>query len=203
MADHLQFFNMKQPSVQYVDPAVTKSKFASELEKFKALKKHYRELGVFLLEEEYPKLYFGFAAPLLRPVPILFAVSIDFTNYDAEPLSVKFVHPVSFAPQKMNEMPHQFPRKIEGQVPFQPLLIAEMDQEPFICIPGVREYHEHTFHTGDSWFQYRGRNGEGSLCFLLDNLHLYGSHPVKHYTFQLTINSPVMQTLPQQDMISK
>lgn len=30
---------------------------------------------------------------------------------------------------------------------------------PFICMAGVREFHNHPSHTGDSWENYRGRGG--------------------------------------------
>ncbi|MGA3123165.1 MAG: putative metal-binding protein [Polyangiaceae bacterium] len=30
---------------------------------------------------------------------------------------------------------------------------------PFVCMPGVREYHTHSSHTGDVWENYKGRPG--------------------------------------------
>lgn len=30
---------------------------------------------------------------------------------------------------------------------------------PFVCMAGVREYHTHSSHTGDSWENYRNRAG--------------------------------------------
>jgi len=32
-------------------------------------------------------------------------------------------------------------------------------QRPFLCIPGVREYHEHSSHIGDSWDNYKSKSG--------------------------------------------
>ena len=30
---------------------------------------------------------------------------------------------------------------------------------PFLCTPGVREYHTHSSHIGDSWENYRNKDG--------------------------------------------
>jgi hypothetical protein len=51
---------------------------------------------------------------------------------------------------------------------------------PFLCLPGVREYHEHPAHSNDPWLGYRN-SGEGTLGFLIDQLHLYGSNPISSY----------------------
>jgi len=32
-------------------------------------------------------------------------------------------------------------------------------QRPFLCIPGVREYHEHTSHVSDTWENYKNKSG--------------------------------------------
>ena len=170
--------------MQFVDPIVTQKKYFDELKKFNQIEEHYRNSGVILVKETYPNLYFEFAAPSLNPIPILFAVQINFANYDVEPLSVKFVHPLTLQPVLINEIATKLPRKISGNS-HQFLMQAQNDQIPFFCIPGVREYHKHTFHSGDSWFLHRGRGGEGSLCFLLDNLQLYGISAVNSFTIQV------------------
>jgi hypothetical protein len=177
--------------MQFVDPEVTRQKFEAELECFRQLKEDYRIKGVLLVEEAYPNLYFAFAVPSLNPVPIVFAVCINFTNYDVDPLSVKFVHPTTLQPVLINQLQTRLYRKISAPQP-QELLQAHSDQVPFFCIPGVREYHTHTYHNGDSWFLYRQRGGEGSLCFLLDNLQLYGTSYIDSYKFQIQIEGPAI-----------
>lgn len=52
------------------------------------------------------------------------------------------------------------------------------DEVPFICLPGIREYHDNPAHTGDSWLLHRGR-GEGTLHFILEQLYKYGVRPLK------------------------
>ncbi len=178
---------MQELVSQFVDPGITAKKFAEQLAGFQFAKEHYRRLGVILMEDAFPNLYFGFAAPLLTPVPIIFAVKINFDNYDVIPLSVQFVHPVTYEPMKNSQLPNLLMRKLENSPVSQNLLQADRDDRPFFCIPGVREYHEHPYHTGDSWFLYRGNGKEGSLCFLLDNLQLYGTSHIKSYQFSLNL----------------
>jgi len=193
---------MQQQVSQYVDENVTRQKFQQELDGFKKQKAHYRSIGVFLLDEEYPNAYFGFAALKLRPVPIVFAVKINFTNYDVEPLSVKFINPITFQEIKITETNTLLYRKIENSRP-QELLQAQTDQIPFFCIPGVREYHEHTAHTGDAWFLHRKRAGEGSLCFILDNLQLYGTNPITSFNLQINLNGQFVNVPPNEMLIAK
>lgn len=52
------------------------------------------------------------------------------------------------------------------------------DEVPFLCLPGVKEYHESPAHSGDSWLLHRGR-GEGTLHFILDQLYRYGVQPMR------------------------
>lgn len=179
---------MDAEEVQFVDPEVSKRKFKEELGKFEKAKQHYRDLGVVLIEQAYPDAHFAFVATSLWPPPIVFAVKINFINYDVWPLSVKFVHPITLAPLKGSQMLTPFPRRLEGSPQPQFLLQAQIDDIPFLCIPGIREYHQHTLHTGDSWFLYRKNGGEGSLCFILDNIQLYGTSHILAYTEQLVVN---------------
>jgi hypothetical protein len=63
-------------------------------------------------------------------------------------------------------------------VTVQPLAQAWGPEEiPFVCLPGVREYHDNPAHTGDSWLLHRGR-GEGTLHFILEQLFKYGVQPM-------------------------
>ncbi len=32
-------------------------------------------------------------------------------------------------------------------------------KRPFLCIPGVREYHEHSSHISDKWDNYKNKSG--------------------------------------------
>jgi hypothetical protein len=64
---------------------------------------------------------------------------------------------------------------------------GQPDEIPFLCIPGVREYHQHPAHTGNSWLLHRG-TGEGTLFFIVDQLWKYGVQGVASYNCQLAIS---------------
>lgn len=57
---------------------------------------------------------------------------------------------------------------------------------PFICLPGVYEYHKHAAHTGNDWLLHRGL-GAGRLGFLIDTLHKYGIEGIASYTPQVNL----------------
>jgi Predicted metal binding domain len=169
--------NESAKTIQTVDPEITREKFRKEFELFKVNNKLYRELGILLLEEAFPEIKLAFCSLRILPNPIVFAVCINFANYDLDPPSVRFIDPFSHDPILIKKLPHMFPRKIGAigsQVSLQPLVIAQADNKPFFCIPGVREYHHHPAHTGDSWLLHRGIAGEGTLGFIIDKLHQYG-----------------------------
>lgn len=171
---------MEKSNVQYVEPEVTQIKYKKELSKFLEISSIWREKGVFLIYESFPVVEFMFTTPKLRPSAIAFSVRIDFTNYDIEPPSLKFICPFTGKILTRQEIPVQFlqvkfPEKMNDNIPIQiqqqDLLQASSPNEiPFFCIPGIKEYHNHPAHTGDSWLLYR-KNGEGGLGFILDQLY--------------------------------
>lgn len=168
--------------LQYIDSRVTQEKFNSELEKFFKSKETYRKRGVFLLDVEFPNVYLAFSIVKLKPAPFAFAVKINFDNFDFEAPSVVFISPFTFEPITLkNEIGIMFPRKVENSPMPQFLIQQNEGKLPFLCIPGVREYHNHPAHTGDSWFLHRGIGGEGSLGFIIDKLYDYGITPIVSY----------------------
>jgi len=185
-----------------VDPVISRAKFDRELADYATISKDQRRLGWWILSAEFPEVFVVFAAPQLRPSPVVFGARIDFTNYDLWPPSVKIVNPFTGIPYRYRELSPTltFMRRIPTSAPVQvpglgvmegyaeqPLLIAHgPDEIPFFCIPGVREYHNHPAHTGDSWFLHR-QLGEGKLFFLLEKLYRYGVEPLKAYQFGLQI----------------
>ena len=116
------------------------------------------------------------------------AVRFDFTNYDAEPPSVRFVDPFSGRLLANKDLPIRLLRMLSGtggtgtgcrrgaagggssggSLP---------DDLPFLCIAGVKEYHNHPGHTGDPWELHRSA-GEGRLVRLLEVVSKYGLEPV-------------------------
>jgi hypothetical protein len=189
--------------VQSVDPEVSRTKFDSEIADFRALAAEYGSRGWFLAEAEFPCVFVVLAAPQLRPSPILTGVSFDYTDYDLRPPSVRLVNAFTREPWRVEELPTNLPRRIEGQpiliqglqlppqaampriVQQQALMQAYPDGLPFLCIAGVREYHDHPAHSGDAWELHRP-SGAGRLIRILEIIDKYGLRPLTGYNVNLT-----------------
>lgn len=171
-------------SGQYIDVKASRLKYTNEVGLFKQNLALHRKRGILLLEDEFPDIAIAFSAVKLRPAPIVFAVRINFDNYDLVPPSVIFINP--FTGDSINsyrDIPTVFKRRIPNSTTPQPLLQEDTGKIPFICIPGVREYHEHPRHTGNSWFLYRKKDGVGSLGYLVEKLYEYGIIAINSYQF--------------------
>jgi len=90
--------------IQVVQPEVSRHKFDRELDEFRLIEDDWRRKGVICLKAEFPKVQLAFTAHQLKPPPIVFGVSLDFTNYDIEPPSIKFIDPLSGRPITTKEM---------------------------------------------------------------------------------------------------
>ncbi|MCD9824057.1 putative metal-binding protein [Bradyrhizobium japonicum] len=183
-----------------VDPEVSRAKFDREVAAYRNLEATYRKRGWLLLDAEFPEIFVVFAATKLRPAPIVAAVVVDFTDYDLQPPSVRFVDPftrekllasnVQFQMLRRPPMPGIPPEAMAALMQQGGLQLSSMiqanrpDDYPFICLPGVREYHDNPAHTGDSWLLHRG-SGEGSLVFILEKIWMYGVDPLSTYNFQI------------------
>ena len=191
------------PAELVVDPTVSRAKFDREVASCRRLQDDLRRRGWWLLETEFPKVLVAFAHPKLRPPAVVFGAEMDFTNYDLWAPSVRIVNPFTREAYKARELPMPpLRRRVPSQLPPQfaalglpglqqieevPLLqFNDPDEVPFLCLPGVREYHEHPGHTGDSWLLHRGR-GEGTLYFLLEQLHKYGVEPLRGFSIGMQI----------------
>ncbi len=197
-----------------VDPAVSRAKFDRELAQYRALEDDYLRRGWWLLKAEFPEVFAVFASPQLKPPAVIFGVTLDFANYDLWPPSVRLVDPFTRVPYKAAEVPMPLLRRTIAEAPEAlmspgpagggrpqlvhdtPLLQAHRpDDVPFLCLPGVREYHDHPGHSGDPWLNHRTQ-GEGTLHFLLEKLYQYGVQPISSYGVQLV---PTI-TFAQQDV---
>lgn len=175
-------------SHQVVDPIISRVKFNRELKALRRLRTMHRARGWWLLAAEFPVIEVAFATPRMRPAAIAFAVRIDFTNYDLWPPSVKFIDP--FTGQELTSIDQVIsPMLRMTQSGPQRIVQSHIGQPPFICLPGVREYHEHPGHNGDDWLLHRGK-GEGNLLFLLDKLSTYGSEPLAGWQILM---QPILQ----------
>lgn len=178
-----------------IDPQISRAKYQEQLDNFRSNEAMYRSRGILLLKAEFPFVLFGFAAPRIKPTPILFGVRINFSDYDLQPLSVQFVDPFTERPLRVEEVGTNFFKRTGNvqtpdanggiQLNVQPLLqFHAPDGPPFLCVRGIREYHSHPAHTGDSWFLYRDTE-IGTLDHIINVLYNYGINPLTGYHFQL------------------
>jgi Predicted metal binding domain len=178
-----------------VDPQVSREKFGRELADYRGLEADYRRKGWFMVKADFPNITVIFASPKTKPSCVIFAADINFENYDLWPPSVRLVDPFTGTPYSLEQLPTNLPRLVPVPVPPgqiapltpQPLMVAHgNDQIPFLCLPGIREYHTHPAHTGDSWLLHRGK-GEGTLNFILTQLHKYGVEPITSLQHNLNV----------------
>lgn len=193
-----------------VDPQVSKAKFERELAEYRKNEDDHLHRGWWMLRAEFPEVFIVFGAPKVRPPTVVFGALLNFANYDLWPPSVKLVDPFTRVPYKANELPTVLKRQTTAAAPAQlaaqgfsmvqqeqQLMVAHNPEDvPFLCIPGVREYHEHPAHSGDSWLLHRG-TGEGNLYFLLDQLYKYGVEPIIDYQVGLQVVGYIQGAVPE------
>lgn len=168
-----------------VDPEVARRKFDAELATVATIEADLLRRGIWILSATFPNVLVAFAAPRIRPVNVYFGAVINFDNYDLQPPSVRFVDPLTREALLRGQILSPFVRLVNGAP--QPLLLGRPNDVPFLCLPGVREYHDHPAHTGDSWLLHRG-TGEGNLYFLLDKICRYGTEPIAGIGFSFNLN---------------
>lgn len=190
---------------QYVELAVSQAKFDREIADYRALEQEYLSRGWAMTHASFPLIRVMMCAAQLKPPAVIVGVELDFTNYDAEPPSVTLVDPFSHRPYGQDELPTILKRTVgapAGLLPpglpdgamlniqaQQPLMQPPNDPEglPFLCIAGVREYHQHPAHSGDLWELHR-ESGAGRLARLLEVIHKYGVEPISDYQVQLALS---------------
>ena len=179
---------------QFADPAVSRRKFNREIQEFCSQADEYRRRGWYLAHTRFPHALVILATAKTQPITILFGVSLDYSNYDAVPPSVRLVHPLTCEPYKLSELPTPLLRRLPerdspGVAPMelrvQPLLQAHSpDAIPFLCIAGVREYHDHPAHSGDHWELHR-TSGAGRLIRLVEIISKYGLETIVGFGVQM------------------
>jgi hypothetical protein len=101
----------------------------------------------------------------------------DLTDYDLRAPSLEFLDPWTNAPLVYATM--------FRAVEFEPLRKAHVvlldkhpkTRKPFLCIRGIREYHEHPQHSGDDWMLYRQTLGLFSIVMSLWRVTVDINHP--------------------------
>ena len=92
-----------------------------------------------------------------------FGVRITLDDYDQRAPSVTFRDAWDWTLLKFPEMARGSNIDSTGKVSAVVLDVHPMTGLPFLCMRGIREYHEHPQHTGDDWMLYRGAHGVFSV----------------------------------------
>jgi hypothetical protein len=188
---------------QVADPRVSRRKFAREIADFRRLAGSFRERGWFLAEAQFPIAVVVMAARNLKPSALVTGVRFDYSDYDFRPPSVRLIDPYTGVPYPAKEVPIVLRRRIGVQpiaiaglpegVPLpqvfqeQPLLQNYgPDEVPFVCLAGVREYHDHPGHSGDAWELHRS-SGAGRLVRLLEIIDRYGTAPISGFNLSVDV----------------
>lgn len=160
-------------AVTLVDAEVTRQKFREEL----ALWKAHGELakrGWFVLSENFSEtsLELALLARVATSVPVGYlpvvvcAIRLSYENYDLWPPSLTFID--VFTRQPGHPHVRAFLSTPEG--PRDVLIEGHpLTRQPFLCLPGIREYHTHPQHTGDDWLLHRASR-EGSISTIAERI---------------------------------
>lgn len=162
-----------------VDPNVSKIKFEREVKSLLDRRDQLRKRGWLIEAISFPKIRVTFLAINLSPPIAPLTVEIDFTNYNLYPPSVELLNPINLNAQNLIGLQENKNIIIQKH---------PNTKKPFLCLPGVREYHNHPQHDGDSWDLHRYK-GEGSLYFLLEKIWEYSIKPIKAYIVPVQFTS--------------
>lgn len=186
----------------FVDPNISRAKFAREVAEFRESGNTHHSRGIWLIDATFPEVFVVLVAVKPKIPMAAFGVIINFENYDVEPPSVRFVHPVTRAPLKRRELAHRMQRTSpvlqNGQfigMQVQELIQGWDEAQPFLCLQGVREYHHHAAHTGDSWWLHR-KSGYGRLIQILETLATFGIDPIQAPLVQPQVVGFVLAQVP-------
>ena len=150
---------------QFVDRDLSLMKFDREISEFRADEAQLRNQGCFLVSASWPMATVLILPPKAYPLSIPIAVQFDYTNYDATPPSVRIVNPFTGRLLMMREILIQLLYRMSpsGSSVGNYLQAVSADDVPFLCVRGVREYHDHPLHSGDPWDLYRASGGGGLM----------------------------------------
>lgn len=95
---------------------------------------------------------------MLAPRPFIGRFGLD--NFDLFPPSLRFLDPATKAPLQAQQLVIGHLMAEDGRTLQRVLLDGHpVHQRPFLCLRGIREYHDHPQHSGDDWLLYRKSMG--------------------------------------------
>ena len=156
---------------ELVPLAVSRAKLAAEIADWEANAAIYTRRGWLLLDRGplHVEVAFLAAVPLVGvyTIPVVTAcVRLDYNNYDLWPPSLTFIDPRTREPASPAvRAPATGPAGVRDA-----LVDGHPNTgRPFLCLPGIREYHNHPQHTGDDWLLHRA-TGAGRLAVICERI---------------------------------
>lgn len=162
-----------------IDPVVSRKKFDKEVKALLEIRDELRQRGWIIESTSFPVIRVTFLTLKVFPVIAPITVELDLTNYNLMPPSVRFLHPIHFKPILIPALR----LRPDRDQPQQLILGHPITNEPFICSPGVKEYHIHPQHTGDSWDLYR--YGKETPYYILESIWNYCINGIRAFVFQI------------------
>jgi len=187
-----------------LDPVINRLKFDRELARLQDGREILEQRGIFLLASTYPSIDFVLVprhrlraivpitqqsliflpagAQAVAEIPGIsasaFKAHFDLSNYDLDPPSLDFRDPWTNQVLAYNQMFRalQFDQFRKAHV----VLLDDhpSTHKPFLCLRGIREYHEHPQHSGDEWLLYRQDSSIFSVVLSLWRVSVDLIHPV-------------------------
>jgi hypothetical protein len=163
-----------------VDPALSRAKLDRELAQWAKHADRYRARGWLLVARDDLTVDVALAAAVAltsspAPLPTVTAcIRLRYDNYDLWPPSLTFIDLFSGQPAPL----HVRALVPTDDGPRDVLIAGHPDGKlPFLCIPGVREYHSHPQHSGDDWLLHRSQ-GTGRVATICDRVWRFMTHNV-------------------------
>lgn len=150
---------------------VTRAKFQEQLDRWAGNSEAYARRGWILLSVADLSVDVGFLQKVAmggRTIPVMTAcVRLDYWNFDLWPPSLTFLDPVTRQPAPP---PVRAPDRV-SETEVRDALIDHHPGtlQPFLCLPGIREYHSHPQHSGDDWLLHRHLR-EGDLAVVCERV---------------------------------
>lgn len=163
------FVKRSPPPPLLVPREVSQAKLDEELGQWHANSNVYRRRGWLLLSAEDLEVEVAFVGAVSlvdRQLPaITAAIRLRYDNYDLWPPSLTFIDARTGA--LAYPIVHALDR-VDGE-DVRNVLLEHPDGGPFLCMPGLREYHSHPQHSGDEWLLHR-TSGAGRLAVVCERV---------------------------------
>lgn len=107
-----------------------------------------------------------------------FKARFDLTDYDLRAPSLEFRDPWTDALLSYGTMFRALEYEKDRQAHIVLLDDHPTTHKPFLCLRGIREYHEHPQHSGDEWLLYRTQMSLFSIAMSLWRVSIDLIHPM-------------------------